>query len=37
VIDAEELGTILQDFAGGFAERAREQSSPLKRPQVIEG
>jgi hypothetical protein len=37
LIDAEELGLILQDFAGGFAERARAQASPLKQPQVIEG
>ena len=37
VIEVEELSTILQDFAGGFAERAREQSSPLKQPQVIQG
>ena len=36
-IDAEELSTILQDFAGGFAERARAQASPLKQPQVIQG
>jgi hypothetical protein len=37
LIDAEELSIILQDFAGGFAERSRAQASPLKRPQVIEG
>ena len=37
MIDAEELGAILQDFAGGFSERASAPSSPPKIPHVIEG
>jgi hypothetical protein len=36
VIDAEELGVIFQDFTSGFAERTRQQASPLQRPQVIQ-
>jgi len=37
VIDADELGIIFQDFVGGFSQRTLEQSSPLGRPQVIQG
>ncbi len=36
-IDAEELGTIFQDFTGGFAERMKSAESPIPRPMVIEG
>ena len=36
LIDAEELGTIFQDFTSGFAERVRQHASPIQRPQVIQ-
>ncbi|MBN9546741.1 MAG: hypothetical protein J0I19_14830 [Alphaproteobacteria bacterium] len=36
-IDAEELGTIFQDFTSGFAERMKSAESPIPRPMVIEG
>jgi hypothetical protein len=36
MVDAEELGTIFQDFTSGFAERTSKQASPIQRPQVIQ-
>ena len=36
MVDAEELSTIFQDFASGFAERTREHTSPIQKPQVIQ-
>lgn len=36
LIDAEELSIIFQDFASGFAERARDINSPIQRPKVIQ-
>ena len=34
-VDAEELGVIFHDFTSGFAEKARDLVSPIRRPQVI--
>jgi hypothetical protein len=36
LVDSEELTAIFQDFASGFAERMREESSVIPRPRVIE-
>ncbi|MES2293268.1 MAG: hypothetical protein V4527_08230 [Pseudomonadota bacterium] len=36
IVDAEEMSVIFQDFTSGFAERTRQQASPLQRPQVIQ-
>jgi hypothetical protein len=36
LVDAEELGVIFQDFTSGFAERARDLDSPIRRPKVIQ-
>jgi hypothetical protein len=35
-VDAEELSTIFQDFTSGFAERIKGESSPIKKPVVID-
>jgi hypothetical protein len=35
-IDADELSTIFLDFTSGFAERIKGDSSPIKRPVVID-
>ena len=35
-VDAEELTTIFQDFTSGFAERTRQQPSPIPQPKVIQ-
>ncbi|HEY4274229.1 MAG TPA: hypothetical protein VGM68_02005 [Rhizomicrobium sp.] len=34
-VEAEELGVIFQDFTSGFAERARDVESPIRKPKVI--
>jgi len=34
--DADELSTIFQDFASGFAERIKGDTSPIKKPVVID-
>jgi hypothetical protein len=34
-VDAEELGVIFQDFTSGFAEKARDLASPIRKPKVI--
>ena len=34
-IDPEELAAIFQDFSSGFGERAKDEESIIKRPQVI--
>jgi hypothetical protein len=34
-IDAEELSVIFQDFSSGFGERIETETSPIKRPNVI--
>jgi hypothetical protein len=36
LVDSEELAAIFQDFASGFAERMKEESSVIPRPAVIE-
>ena len=36
LVDAEELAAIFQDFASGFADRMREETSIIPRPSVIE-
>jgi hypothetical protein len=35
-IDAEALAAIFQDFSNGFSENLQEESSLIKRPQVID-
>jgi hypothetical protein len=35
-VDAEELSAIFQDFASGFGERLKGESSLIKKPSVID-
>jgi hypothetical protein len=35
-IDSEELAAIFQDFLSGFGEKPKEESSPIKKPVVID-